>query len=226
MARDVHGALGVEASINTMLSRSVRVSLLLVFLAGCEVVRWPVTNYPMLCTADSWLAPFQPSCLNEFNTEEGFKYRDEFHACRVSVQNFLAALEQWRQCRLNQLKQVSKDLAKQVEATLQCRRKKDKNYGGVCPLVSASFSDKHFYSLGIYGGNPPRCVTSDRVPQASDFLRDLKVDRCERESRQFLNGLPATVRRHAENIDSESRTKADEATRTFNCMAQRERFCM
>lgn len=73
-------------------SAAIAATLLVTFVAGSGSVPtggsagWPVETYPHACMLV--ITPQEPFCIDNAYFDGGFKYRDEFAACRQSLQNF------------------------------------------------------------------------------------------------------------------------------------------
>ena len=53
---------------------------------------WPVTTYENTCQY-LYAMPDSPFCLAAADVSGGIKYRDEFEACRLSITNYIYALD-------------------------------------------------------------------------------------------------------------------------------------
>jgi len=220
---------GAQILLNNVNPRSVIVLVLAIAVAACAPgggrVAWPVESYANACVNSPFM-PIRPFCLNELNTEQGFRYREEFAACRLSVENFVEALDRWRRCRVRELAEIALTISKEAVEAIRCLESLTSTETAdfsQCKLVQTSFSARRIYGSGFH--NPPLCVREESfVPEMAE--RRWRILTCRYDVGRYLKELAEAVEDLDQRLRRETKDAADDATRIFNCMAKRERFCI
>ena len=207
---------------------AVLVGLLLALaIAGCVPMAartpWPSQSYPMSCP--QWSMPMAPICLSMTSYDGGFKYDDQFVACRGDVQSFGYALNRWYECVMDELTSKHKLFIVLSLATLQCL---DSKLAGSspgkphpvldCPVVDVDIDRSH--ALGFID-IAPLCVTKqEHFPEYS-----WAMDRCRDDVLKYVRKMKSAIENGSYELRSKANRAADDATRRFNCYARREAYC-
>ncbi|MEQ9244383.1 MAG: hypothetical protein RLN99_00345 [Kiloniellaceae bacterium] len=224
------------------LAQILAVTLLLPLFPGCAETGgggWPVQTYPDAC--HTGMIPFEPFCLSSASIGEGFKYRDEFQACRESMSNFIRALDTHYDCTERNLQRVFDGLLKSVPDTFNCYVEffiveEEGDPSSACPPVEVPHilrsyeADGLEISLGV-----PRCIRRDAGYNFAP-KRAYELEMCHEQVEVFTGKKRSTYRLDAapaqEQYDTYLRNlrqvldrKADDAIRQFNCMAEGGSYC-
>ena len=214
-------------------------------LVGCNTTETPrgsnslVTTYGQSCRPR---LPNDPFCFYVEITN-----RRSFNECKQSTENYLGALEGFRDCAISDLRQILDQLLKKVPETFNCYTKyfakHDKGSPTFeCGKIKIPRFDQSLAADGVdavFG--LPNCVTDMSAYTAHDFAprnrRDLK--KCGEEIKIFLGkssrlsgSLPSRTKaaqeqfnKYSSNLDAEISQKSEEAIAKFNCKAKRDRIC-
>ena len=192
---------------------------------GTGELAWPVQSYADVCTY-TFVMPFPPICLDEFNTENGFRYPGEFRACRLSVENFVRALDRWRQCRVQEVADIAQAISGEAAEAINCMEASTQarpTASAYCEPVRTSFSDHRVYEAELR--NAPLCVREQSfMPQGSEHR--WRISLCRDEVDRYLKRLSQAIDEFDRRLRRETEDAADKAVRIFNCMARRESFCI
>lgn len=183
----------------------------------------------------------EPTCLGSANYDNGFKYRDQFQACRIDMQSFQNAMDEHYRCASSDLKGIFDKLIMQVPKTYNCYVDyfKDKEEGDPsieCPPIDVPRFNGLYVADGLeYDLGVPRCV---RKSQGYNFApnRRYKLDDCKDQVEIFtgsksygysLNAKSAQDQydTYMSNLRFEIDGKVDDAVRKFNCFARGDRYC-
>jgi hypothetical protein len=191
-----------------------------------------VTTYSYRC--DRGL-PFEPFCIV---TGTGFHSNRSFEACRISLNNYLSALDYYYDCSSHQLKIIFDDLIVEAVNTSMCYTEyySDRISGdprGHCQLVSLPRFSGAIVAQGIeptFG--VPYCV---REAEGYDFTPKYAsmTESCIDDVAAFVGeDVFATGKSAQEQYDDFTRNlswvldrKANDAVRKFNCYADGNDYC-
>lgn len=201
---------------------------------------WPVETYAQNCQRR--MMPSAPSCLTFADFDGGFKYGDQFQACRQGLTNFLSALDAYYDCSEAELKQIFNTLLVSVPGTYNCyveffRDKKEGDPSTTCPPVDVP---RYVHSYEATGLEPdlgvPRCV---RRSTSYNFAPKMayQLDDCLRQVEVFTgkgflsyrldaNSAQEQYDRYLQDLKRVASQKADDAVRKFNCLAERQKYCI
>lgn len=225
-------------------SAAFAVVLASLLVGGCATsVRtpgWPVTTYDYTCRPGS--IPWEPTCLTTASYDGGFKYSDEFQACKQSMFNYTTALEEYYRCSETRLRSVLDGLLVSVPETYNCYEKffrdiKEGDPSVTCPPVEAVFlhsyeADGLEINLGV-----PRCIAKS---ESYNFApkRAYRLDDCREQVEVFLGkartsySWSSDAHSAQEQYDTYVRNlryvidqKRNDAVRKFNCMAEGNTYC-
>jgi hypothetical protein len=200
---------------------------------------WPIETYPNAC--ETTMIPWEPSCLG-IAGYDGFKYRDEFQACRLSMQAYQYALDEHYSCTKRKLTAIFDELLTVVPKTYNCYVEffSDKSEGdptSVCTLVEVPKFHHSYEADGLeYDLGVPWCVRKDRASSSAP-KREYRLEDCREQVRVFAGenvlGQSLYAKSAQEQFDTYMRNlkrvledKADEAVEKFNCMAEGRQFCI
>ena len=200
---------------------------------------WPVQTFPYACTGHS--IPFEPMCVSSLGGD-GFKYRDEFQACRQGVTAYEDAINTFLRCKRDELKTAFDRSIRDVKKTYNCfvdyfSTHKQGDPSGQCDLVEEPTFHARYEADGIemYFGIP-NCVrkssTTLYIPK-----RYYELERCKDDVEAFTGSRFGSFSTRAtsaqkqydtfmQNLRRKAETKLDDAVRQFNCKARGERFCI
>lgn len=185
---------------------------------------WPVQSYANVCS-HTVIMPFPPICLDEYNTGRGFQYPGEFDACRLSVENFIHALDRWRQCRVQEITEIALMISRQTTETISCLEafgRSESSSPFYCQPVQIKFSDHGIYERELT--NAPLCVRGQRfMPQGAESR--WRISLCQDEVDRYLEQLSQAIDELDRRLRRETEEAAEKAVRIFNCMANRDEFC-
>lgn len=90
-------------------------------LSGCQSVKrepWPRMSWPDPCQYS--IIPFEPHCISGSIEDEGFRWSDEFEACRDDVTEFGRVLDRFYRCKVRDLADAFDKVTSQSLATARC----------------------------------------------------------------------------------------------------------
>lgn len=210
-------------------------------------VGWPVQAYANAC--DVTLVPFEPICLTSGNVGVGYKYQGEFAACRQSMENYTAALDEYYRCSARKLKNIFDQLLTQVPKTYECyvgyfEMNSTGDPSSACPPVEVPTFFPSDEAQGLKGDlGVPLCVTKNKT---FDFTpkRRYELDDCREQVDIFVGGRYSALSSHSvsallpqsvsaqQQYDTYLRNlkwvldrKAADAVSRFNSIADRQRVC-
>ena len=199
---------------------------------------WQVDTYENSCL--NTIAPRQPSCLN-YAQAVGFKYQDQFQACRKNMINFTTALDEYYDCADTKLRAIFDDLFKRVPDLFNCyvrffNDKKEGDPSFFCLPLEAPKFRPHFAAKGLelrFG--IPQCLRKikgyDFAPKESfdlhDCRRQMQIFMGETKQTYSLSAVSAQVQydTYQQNLRQKLDRSADDAIRKFNCVAERRTNC-
>lgn len=216
--------------------------IILSFVTGCVTSGgggWPIETYNFTC--NTGMMPTQPVCLTVAVYNSGFKYTEEFHACKESMLNFTNALDTYYQCSDMQLKTIFDKLVKDVPETYNCyvnffanANTGDSSSG--CPPVDVPRFYQSYEAEGIeINLGVPRCIVKSEgynfAPKSAYQLDDCRqqVDVFIGKS-TFFHSLDAASAHnqyytYLVNLRQIIDRKTEEAVSKFNCLAEGRRYC-
>ena len=182
--------------------------------------------------------------------DEGFGYDFQYQSCRISVDNFVSALDSFANCKVMQSAKRFDEVTEDIEELIACyeialrspERRKTSAYNCLPVTVSRNwdmwvhFPQDFTYlapvtveaSFGI-----PTCATEEvQISSQENFLPAYKIKKCKEELEDYLsNSLGGLSSPKMQSIGYEGDLKAgivsyqQKALRVFNCRARRGRFC-
>lgn len=203
-------------------------------LAGCGTTgggsSWPVQTYTNVCGLA--MIPSEPICLTLAGYGVGFKYRDQFAACRQSISYYISALDEFYRCSDEKLKDIFDDLLKQVSETYNCYVRyfaeyKEGDPSSYCPLVEVPqfFPSYEADGLEINFGVPWCVAKSSNYNFAPK--RKYQLDDCREQVEVFLNAASAQEQydTYLRNLRWVLDQKASDAVSKFNCIGEGNKYC-
>lgn len=185
---------------------------------------WPVESYWDVCDLPR-MEPMEPMCLSSAQYDGGFKWRDQFQACRQSVNNYVDALHSWEICSIEFVNNRLLDYARRANDTLDCLESSLPEEYSIQPsILNCSPVDANIDLLQVLNNfkvNPMCIAKKEFFPRSKGF--DLK--RCRDEVENYIEFMEDNIRRAQIDISFESQRKAIDANRIFNCLASRGRNC-
>lgn len=224
--------------------RSVWVGLLAIpILSACVTGSggggWPLQTYPYAC--HSGMVPDEPLCLGSAEYDNGFKYRDQFQACRMDIQAFQDAINEHYRCANSELRNIFDKLMKDVPATYNCfvdffSDKKEGDPSLQCPPIDVPRFNGEYVVDGLeYDLGVPRCV---RKSDSHNFApkRKYELDDCKEQVEIFtgrkaygynINASSSQEQydTYMRNLRNELDRKVDDGVRKFNCYANGDQYC-
>ncbi len=216
----------------------------LALLAGCAPGGaggggWPIQSYPY--ASHPGMLPDAPICLISASIN-GFRYQDEFQACRVSLQIFQEAMEVHYSSTNSELKKTFDILIEKTNKTYNCyvRYFANEETGDPsvdCPPVDIpQFRGAYVVDgLELYLG-VPRCVRKSgehslapkRNYEVSDCKEQVEVFAGKNSYRSSLDATSAQKQydNYMQNLRRKIDNDVNDAVSKFNCYARNERICI
>ncbi len=229
----------------------LRVVILLsmsLLLAGCPSAHrepWPRQSWPDPCQYSS--IPFAPICISGTVEDEGFRWSDEFAACRDDVSEYGRILDRFYQCKTHDVAVAFDKLVSASLATAKCyadffaedidRSAEEK------PLHCSRVDVPRTFLLTVtgidgveYGMGVPDCVTASEydVHVPSKYWLEGCVDDVlefadKTPSYSYSYGRDKSARQQFEEYSNNLREDLEERSRAvveqFNCLADRRLPC-
>lgn len=222
----------------------VALTLVQLFLVtGCVTTGgrsgWPVQTYTYTC--ESGMIPSEPICLISGGIDGGFKYNDQFVACRQSLMNYTAALDDFYICSEEKLTNIFNELLKQVPETFNCyvnffKSKREGNPSLECPPVQVPRFSPFYEANGLeINLGVPRCIAKNNEYNFAPSMA-YQLDDCREQVEVFtdkaifghsFNAASAKNQHdtYLNNLRWVLEEKAQDAVRKFNCIAERQKYC-
>lgn len=183
----------------------------------------------------------EPLCLGSAEIDNGFKYRDQFQACRIDIQSFQNAMDTHYRCANSELKGLFDKLIKEVPKTYNCyvdffRERDEGDPSTQCPPINVPRFDGAYVVDGLeYDLGAPRCIRKsknhnfapDRAYELADCKKQVETFTGKKSYGYSLNAKSAQGQydEYMDNLRAEIDRKIDEAVRKFNCYARGDKFC-
>lgn len=220
------------------------ISILLTFvISGCVTTGgrsgWPIETYPDVC--NSFMIPLEPSCLSWADYDGGFKYKEQFSACRQSMAYYTSALDEYYRCSEDKLSEIFDDLLKRVPSTYDCyvryfQEHKEGDPSAECPPIEvprfyASYeADGLETDLGV-----PRCIAKSSNYNFAP-KRQYQLEDCREQVEVFTGKAILSSSFNATSAQEQYETylrnlrwiidqKANDAISKFNCIAEGRKNC-
>lgn len=184
---------------------------------------WPTQGYATACPIYS--IPFEPVCLTSASIDGGFKYSDQFEACRGDMQRFAFALDRWGDCVLEELRTNYNLYLDRSKATLEClatslprEEFRDSPVAPECPVVEVDID--RFHNLSSFDV-PPLCIGKTEFFPRNGW----RLESCTKDVVEYIQTMKRKIEDASWTVHEKARRAGDDATRKFNCYARRERFC-
>ncbi|MBB3066654.1 hypothetical protein [Limibacillus halophilus] len=203
---------------------------------------WPITTYSYGCQSNQ--LPNEPACL----WLGSFEYSSEFQACRLSVDNYIRALDNYYSCISEKLQNNFQILIEQSYETYNCYVDRFEESGTVsisslCPGISVEPSYQTYPILTGAGKihtnyGVPACV---RKQSGHDYSpsNTFELMQCKGDVRAFAGAAdgrssairiyesaPEQYEKYMRALRREIQEKGNRAVEKFNCMAERRRICL
>lgn len=209
--------------MNSNLYRYAEAIFIIVLISSCVSTRPPVKTYDNVCSMPMMM-PSEPSCLMSASYDGGFLHRDQFAACKQSVENYINALDIWYYCVMDDLRDRYNLYLDKSKKTLYCLEKKltDKykdNLSVDCPPVNIRIDQ--YYILATRN-DPPMCVDK------KIFFPKYKkwdLDNCKDKVEHYITKAKRNIEYGSFELQQKVSMAAEEATRKFNCYAQGGQLC-
>ena len=183
------------------------------------------------------MIPDEPICLMSAGIEGGFRYRDQFQACRFDLQSFANALDEHYRCTNQKLKTTLDDLLVSVISTYNCyvRFFADKDRGdpsAQCPPLDVPRFHHSYQVDGLeYDLGVPKCVSGYAPTSRYD------LSNCNEQVEVFTGdnifgyswsaeSAQKQYDTYMRNLRFELDRRLDDAVRRFNCHADGNDFCI
>lgn len=184
---------------------------------------WPTQSYRVDCPIV--FMPTEPICLTSASFEGGFKYGDQFQACRIDLQSFGYALDRWVECVGREWVDGFNRYVDLSKATLLCLSRElpeDEFRSAVeppaCPEVEVDIDPNH----NLTGFTlQPLCLRQARFFPKNRW----DLERCSTEVVDYLSTMRSSIGSGRTGIHYKAQSASDRAVERFNCYARRERFC-
>ena len=225
-----------------LFQRLVIVFFSLLLLSGCVASGggWPVSTYDHAC--HTGMIPSEPFCLFSADYDDGFKYSDQFQACRQSVSNFAIALDEYYRCSDTKLKAILDQLLVSVPATYNCyveffKDKKEGDPSAACPPVDIPLFFHSYEADGLEADlGVPRCIAKTKVYNFAP-KRVYQLDDCRDQVELFTGKAIRSYSLNAASAQGQYDTflrnlrwvldrKSDDAISKFNCIAEGRSYCL
>lgn len=211
-----------------------------VLLSGCIATSgtrgWPIQTYTQTCEVG--MIPFEPHCLFSGSAEGGFRYKDEFSACRQSLTNYTNTLDDFYRCSNDKLTNIFNTLLKQVRETGNCYEDHFKTNGFEnnimnCPQVAVPRFSSPYQTSGLEPRlGVPFCVTENQTPLNEYFFItcqekiDIFLDKKIIKSTLGAASAQQQYDYYMKSLKSVLDHKSNSAISKFNCIAQGNKYCM
>lgn len=188
------------------------------------------------------MIPDEPICLMTASTDGGFKYRDQFQACRFDLQSFENALDEHYRCTSRKLKSIFDELLVSVPATYKCyvdffRDQEEGDPSVQCPPIDVPRFNHSYQIDGLeYDLGVPRCIRKSdgynfapkREYQLGDCKKQVEIFAGEGAFGYSMNARSAQKQydTYMRNLRFELEQSLDDAVRKFNCYANGNDFCI
>lgn len=218
--------------------------ILLLLLVGCAGGSggggWPTQSYPYAC--ETGMLPDEPICLTSASFDGGFKYRDQFRACRIDMQSFENALNEHYRCTNRKLKWVFDELLVSVPATYNCyvdffSDKEEGDPTNQCPPIDVPTFFQSYEVSGLeHDLGVPLCIRKSVGYNFAPKWKFQLVD-CKNQVEVFTskNAIGHSVNaesaqeqydNYMQNLRFKLDQMLDDAVRKFNCFADGDDFCI
>ncbi|HAI29581.1 MAG: hypothetical protein CMO07_08675 [Thalassospira sp.] len=186
-------------------------------LVGCQTsgsnsVAWPVETFPHGCEHIETFVSGPPLCTTQLFPEKGFSYREEFDACRQSVQLYVAYIDRMKECMVNKTRTNIEDIATGFSALVACKATGSDH--------CSSEKVRQFYK------DVPESVIGLWFPQSCDRTGEFSNQLCTKDLRNDAKTISEMHLSNAEQLLETMDEYSEEAIRSFNCIANREKYCL
>ncbi|PKR58416.1 hypothetical protein [Thalassospira lohafexi] len=185
-------------------------------LSGCgladrEYASWPVEPYSRGCEdVDLFLAE-PPLCVSTLHTEDGFQYRDEFAACKQSMNNYFSYLDRMIECSVTKTSVGIEDAQREFSTLTKCKNE-------MSPECSTEKVEETYQKV-------PHSIIGLWFPLECQRDGEFAANICISHLNSDLDDIRDIYSAEHRKLVREAKTKSDEAIRLFNCKANREKFC-
>lgn len=227
-------------------------------LVGCTSSPRTPTDYSVYAkTYDAACAPeaslyvdvAPPRCIGDrFGLDEGFESDFDFQVCRISVDNFVSALDSFRSCKIDSSVAKFNQVIEGAKRLINCYETQIDSLDSEilpsydCPPVSVpetAFMSVHFPSdvthipstlVTRYSFDIPDCATSKMGFDSERLWRSsYKIESCKRELEAYLSdswSSPEVEKsKYINNLNMGISTYKSRAVSVFNCKAGRGSYC-
>ncbi|WP_242343593.1 hypothetical protein [Anaeromyxobacter terrae] len=169
------------------------------------------------------MMPMEPICHTSASFDGGFKYNDQFAACRIDMQSFAAALDQWCECVIEDLRTNFNVFVDRSRSTLECLNAgassgRRVEQAAVVQCAEVDVPIDRYYNLDARDV-PPLCIKKQEF-----FPRDTwSFDRCQGEVLEYSRSMKRSIEKGTWDLQEKAMSAADDLPDHGTCDVDRSR---